>query len=442
MSTTKIIYSLNVDKTYIENIPGIKEKIYDTSQQSYVILSSSEMGEKNEQDYHSVILEHPSRRLLSFAPPKNMEYSNDMDFQLFFGKSEEETEENPTDSIYINEFVEGTFIHLFYDTRISCWEIATKRAIGGKYSYFHIPESQNMTYREMIMTAFRESIDISFNELPFLEYLPKNHCYSFVLQHPANHIVIPIHIPKMYLVSVHEINDENNTATFVSPLEYQSWSIFDNLRDGIIYFPKQYIIDNSNSNLNPDEKITEYMKLIQIYASVHTPYHQMGLMFTNLNTGKRCSIINPNYEEMCKIRGNYTNIHYQYLCLRRINKVMEFLNHFPQYKSIFFGYKEQYETFINNIHESYISYYVKKSGKFISKKYFSIIYAIHHSIFLPSVKSSLQNGITDKIIIKHSVIKEYINQLDPGKILHTLNSERFSKNTTSDDPSKGINLWD
>ena len=29
----------------------------------------------------------------------------------------------------------------------------------------------------------------------------------------------------------------------------------------------------------------------------------------------------------------------------------------------------------------------------------------------------------DKIIIKRSVIKDYLNQLDPGKILHIINSE-------------------
>ena len=398
MSTTKqIIYSLN-----IENNSNIHEKVYDTHYQSYSILYTD--TDECEGKYHSVIYEYPTRRLLSFAPPKNPELSVN-EFLAIYKK------DSTNNSMYINEFVEGTFIHLFYDTRISSWEIATKRAIGGNYSYFHIPGKDNITYREMILEAFRESIDMGLNDLSFLELLPKNNCYSFVLQHPSNHIVIPIYTPKMYLVSIYEIDSDKNTATFISPIEYQSWSIFDNLRDGIIYFPKQ-IIDKDN----------DYIKLIQNNISIHTPYTQMGVMMTNLNTGLRCSIINPNYEEMCKIRGNYTNIQYQYLCLRRINKVMHFLKHFPQYKTLFHEYREQYENLINNVHQSYISYYIKKSGIFISKKYFSIIYAIHHSIFLPSVKSSLQSGI-DKIIIKRSVIKEYLNQLNPGKLLHIINMD-------------------
>ena len=403
---SKVIYYLNESDI-------AKEKIYETTQQSYIVLnnneewnSDSEWKHDSLEHYNSVILEYPSRRLLSFAPPKNQEYTDVNDFLSFYKDPESK------DTIYTNEFVEGTFIHLFYDIRISSWEIATKRAVGGNYSYFHIPGKESITYKQMVMEAFRESIDISLNDLSFLDYLPKNHCYSFVLQHPANHIVIPIHNPKMYLVSVYEIDNDKNTATFISPFEYQSWSIFDNLREGILYFPK--MIDSSTN---------DYITLIQNNVSIHTPYTQMGLMMTNLNNGKRCSIINPNYEEMCKIRGNHTNIQYQYLCLRRINKVLHFLKYFPQYKSLFYEYREQYERLLTNIHQSYISYYIQKNGVFISKKYFPIIYDIHHSIFLPSVKTSLQNGFSNKIIIKRSVIKDYVNQLDPGKILHIINSE-------------------
>ena len=410
---TTIIYSLNESN---ESNPNIKEKIYETPQQSYVVLNSneewnsdSELKTDSLENYHSVILEYPSRRLLSFAPPKNQEYTDINDYLSFYKKNTDIESD-----FYTNEFVEGTFIHLFYDPRISSWEIATKRAVGGNYSYFHIPGKESITYKQMVIEAFREN-DMSLNDLPFLDYLPKNHCYSFVLQHPANHIVIPIHTPKMYLVSVYKIDMDKNTATFISPLEYQLWSAFDNLREGILYFPK--MIDSSSSSFN------DYITLIQNDVSIHTPYTQMGLMMTNLNTGKRCSIINPNYEEMCKIRGNYTNIQYQYLCLRRINKVLHFLKYFPQYKSLFYEYREQYENLLTNIHTSYISYYIQKNGTFISKKYFSIIYDIHHSIFLPSVKTSLQSGITEKIIIKRSVIKDYLNQLDPGKILHIINSE-------------------
>jgi hypothetical protein len=42
------------------------------------------------------------------------------------------------------------------------------------------------------------------------------------------------------------------------------------------------------------------------------------------------------------------------------------------------------------------------------------------------VKSSLQSGIYEKIIIKKSIIKQYFNNMNPGKLLHILNSERLT----------------
>jgi hypothetical protein len=125
--------------------------------------------------------------------------------------------------------------------------------------------------------------------------------------------------------------------------------------------------------------------------------------------------INPNYLELAELRGNQPNIQYQYLCLRRIQKVAAFLQYFPQYNSEFTKYKLQYDTFVTNVHQSYLSYYVRKEGIVISPKYFPTIYDIHHSIFIPSISNP------EKIIIRHKVVKEYIDQFDPAKILFLLN---------------------
>jgi hypothetical protein len=80
MSTSKIIYSLH---DFIENPEpdkNIQQKKYETPLQSYLLLNSesesesesnSENIDKEEDIYHSIILEYPSKRLLSFAPPKD-----------------------------------------------------------------------------------------------------------------------------------------------------------------------------------------------------------------------------------------------------------------------------------------------------------------------------------------------------------------------------------
>jgi hypothetical protein len=257
----------------------------------------------------------------------------------------------------------------------------------------------------MVIDAFHNTAETPLEKMPFLEYLPKQYCYIFILRHPLNHIVIPISSPKMYLVSVYHIDSVNHISTFVSPKEYLEWGIFKNMQDGIIHFPKTYEFDSSSET-------NMYSGIIEKYASVHTSFQQMGVLFLNVKTGERSSVLNPNYTEMTQLRGNYSDIQYQYLCLRRIGKVLDFIKYFPQYRTLFFQFRDEYEQFITNIHQSYISYYVLKDGKQISPKFFSLVYKIHHELFIPSISSE------SRVIIRRNVVREYLETLNPGTLLH------------------------
>ena len=48
------------------------------------------------------------------------------------------------------------------------------------------------------------------------EHLDKNYCYSFVLQHPENKIVVPLTQKKIILTNVYEINNEGENITIIS----------------------------------------------------------------------------------------------------------------------------------------------------------------------------------------------------------------------------------
>jgi len=179
------------------------------------------------------------------------------------------------------------------------------------------------------------------------------------------------------------------------------------------------------------------LKYIQNHASFYTPYYHMGIVFTNIISGKRTSFFNPNYMEMAEIRGNHSNLLYQYFCLQRIHKIQPFLHYFPQYQSLFSTYKHNYENLITQIHQYYFTYYVKKSGeKIIPKKFFHHVYTIHHNIFLPSLTNTNKTDNpklkTDKKIIRRCVVKEYIDGLDPIVLVSLLQSENtFFANTNN-----------
>ena len=439
----KPIYEINTTNDFILAHPNLIEKSYVTAQSEYLILyedtNITNQNDKTLENYHSIILENPSRNVLSFAPPKNIEFS---DLTELLQSSE--FCESP-DNIHVSEFIEGTLIHFFYDERISSWEIATKHAVGGRYSYYHIPDQYTPTYREMMMEAFHLDRQVDIKMIPFLETLSKKYSYSFVLQHPQNHIVIPIETPKVYLVAVYEIDSISQKTTFISPLEYQSWEnlqMYSSEPHKLIYFPTTYSVHHSmedEKNINATKIVPNLLKYINEYASVYTPSHHMGIIFTNLLSGKRTSFFNPNYLEMSKMRGNHSNLLYQFFCLKRIHKIQSFLYFFPQYNTLFHTYKRNYEELVTKIHQYYFSYYVKKLGETIPKKYFHHIYQIHHSIFLPSLQKPVSDISSllivpnqNKIIVRRNVVKEYMDDLDPILLVSLLQNENtfFLNNPT------------
>jgi hypothetical protein len=391
----------NID-TVNYNQDKIKTKTYNKSNVIYTILNYDNNficdNDVSNGYYRSLIVSSPENKLLAFSPQKSL-------------KPDTFIEKYSTidETIFMNEIIEGTMVNLFFDERVRKWEISTRGAVGGSYFYYRNQydmdsdkKKQNSFY-QMFLEAIGAGDNQSLNELSLLQDMPKNYSYSFVLQHPDNHIVLPISKCSIYLVSVFELQ-EGNSVKYVSPLEYQYWDLFKNVNN-VILFPKQYNYEN-------------YEQLKEENCSIQTEFTNLGVMVTNVETGERSAFKNPTYEEVKLLRGNNPNLQYQYLCLRKTGKIQDFLFYFPQYKKIFFRFYQEYENFVNNVHFSYLTYYVQKQSVQISKKYSPHIYKIHHELYLPSLQTE------EPIIIKRRVVKEYFDNLEPREMIYHLNYDR------------------
>ena len=85
-------------------------------------------------------------------------------------------------------------INVFWDSNIGlsgAWEISTRNTVGAESSFYKSPNSK--TFRTMFLEA-------AINNNLDLDSLNKNFCYSFVLQHPENRIVVPFKAPQLYLI--------------------------------------------------------------------------------------------------------------------------------------------------------------------------------------------------------------------------------------------------
>ena len=355
-------------------------------------------------NYRSVIVDATTNIPLSFSPVKSIP------FHEFIQKYP-----TPTDEIQINEMVEGTMIHLFYDTTAEEWQIATKSAIGGNCWYFHSSYGKTLdfghqqkpkTFREMFYDALRSDISTPLSDIHFIQQLSKEYSYCFVLQHPDNHFVYHITNPVIILVAVFAI------SALETPYEYGV-----SLIPQTEYNQKIPHLVSYNGMVNVPEYMDKYMKEYMNWNTfVANPQYnaRKGFMITNVRTGERTKLENPEYLKVKELRGNHPNLQYQYFALLRLGKVREFLSYFPMYLPLFRQLYHQYHTFIRDVHQAYVSYYIhKKTHVPIMKKYFIHIANLHHNVYIPSLA-------TQKRVIKHSVVREYFDQMEPREILYFL----------------------
>ena len=394
-NTTSNVLKLNKLECKTENNQLYKIITYDKSVLNYELVDSYGLC-------RSVII-NSKNNVVGFAPPKS--FQADKFLELY---------PTPSEDIIAQEFVEGTMINVFFDPTIGLtggWEIATRNIVGATCGFFSqqlgSQEKTKQTFRQMFLEAAKE------NNL-VLENLNRQLCYSFVLQHPKNRIVIPIQKPQLYLVAIYYIdnNDPNNITIFTTDLQEST----DYWLTTTIQFPEFYVFN-------------DYSELIDKYASMNTSYDKLGVVLYNKKTGHRTKIRNPVYEEVRHLQGNKSKLQFQYLTLRKEGKMNEFLTLFPENKKECSLFRDQLHLFTNTLFENYISCYIKKEKPL---KEFSPQYRKHMFHLHEKYKNELKE---QKLFVTKKIVIDYVNNLRPQLLMHSLN---YNHNLHANDMEKQI----
>ena len=363
----------------------------------------------NVSKYRSVIVRN--NKVVCFAPEKSLDY-------MYFVNS------YSTENSWLEDYIDGTMINVFYDNIKQTWEIATRSTVGGNivffndvknYKYFdnnnYFKDYYNLTFRSM----FFEACNICNLDLNCLD---EKYVYSFVLQHPFNRIVTPIVTPIIYLVKVYEITHPINNVLSVNNLDQVT---INEINIQSLLNSPPYIFLNSNIKFVNKYPVTNFDDIKNYYSSGNAGYNCVGC-FLYSKDGTRSKIRNASYEEVRKLRGNQPKLQFNYLSLKQQNKVGEFLQYYPEHTVIFNKFKLALYYYTSNLFMNYISCFIRKEKplKEYDFEYKSHMYKLHEKY-----KTELKP--VNKIIDKKFVI-DYVNSLHPAQQMFIINYKNIHLN--------------
>ncbi len=220
-----------------------------------------------------------------------------------------------TGTITIEEAIDGTLIRLYYDFNTNEWKKATKNCMDAYQSYWNNSKSFGEMFDECAYNSYLnyDNLDPSF-------------CYSFVIQHSENRIIVPYH---------------QNTLVHLLTRDLANMDEVDH--DIGISKPRRF-------HFNTIHDI--------FYSLINAPWIFQGYVLIN-EENDRLKIENPNYTYVKELKGNNSNLKLRILQLLHSRQKYEFLKYFPEHRELVHSVIMDVQHLATKIHRTYIQRYVK-----------------------------------------------------------------------------------
>lgn len=277
------------------------------------------------------------------------------------------------DNLYVEKAIEGTLVRLFYYN--NQWRLSSKKCINAYKSKWLSDKNFGLLFEECI----------NYDEI--ITKLDINYCYSFIITHPENKMVVNYYKPTAYHISTRDLRN-------LSEIDID------------IDIPKiiKEFIDKNNLQEFITNNITN-----QNILNLQTKIDYEGLIFID-NTFNRQKVRTPIFNKVRNLWGNTNNRFYRYLELRSdINMLNEYLTYFINDKEQFLEYEKRICTLAQNILELYISKHIKKENIKIPYFFSKIIYNLHGDF------------IKTKVITNYNKIMLVLLETPPKKIMFMIN---------------------
>ena len=338
----------------------------------------------------SVVLD-VNGKILAYSPPK-----------CVVPFATELNGDNNNNNLLVEELVEGTMINVFYhkpngQEEGADWDLATKSCVGGNIVFHSLANHPNnepiqeptnepkKTFRRMFLECMNEA-GLEFDALQ------KDCCYSFVMQHPNNHIVRQIRAPTLYLIAAYKVDNENLVVE-------------EQCRDEHLARINAYAMTSVRLPLQFTD--VDLHVLQNIYTSANAPYDFPGLVCRERSTGVRFKFRNPNYERIKNMPGSEAKLQFKFLSLRQQGKVNDHLNLYPEHSEAFEKVQTELHAYATQLFDTYIGYYVKRDRPFPSE-FKMHMFHLHR----------LYKETNERITLEKTIA--YVNGLNPSQQMHAL----------------------
>lgn len=288
-----------------ENLLDVKEneKLYMLS-----FTEDSDLDKKFIRQANGIILEKETNKLVHHCFEKA--YDGIFDEKFFencnMGKNTFNCNDFEELDYSVEHYTEGILIRVYwYDGK---WDIGSSRKINAALSKW----GSDKTIKEL----FYEALEV---EKINLEFLDRNYCHTFLLQHPSLKVCL------------------DSSSIFCSQLNRVNLETLEEER-----LSKGYEIDNKISNLLKEQPRVDKNYIIYLLD------------------GSRINLLNDEYKYIKNLMGNHSSFKWRYLDAIKSGRTSELRKYFKTETPLFDEIDARLFSNIRMIHDSYIARKIKK----------------------------------------------------------------------------------
>lgn len=272
--------------------------------------------------------------------------------------------ENNWDKLSFTESIDGTQIKLYYHNDI--WNIATTRCINAGNAFWYSTKS--------FETLFRECYDLDYDTLN------TNYCYSFVIRHSENRIVV-------------DYKDNSLVHVLTRDMTTDNYDIVEH--DIGVATPVCMTFENGS----------ELLELIK--STDRTDIEGVFIRYGN----KHIKLKFDSYMKIKRLRNNTRDLFFEYVENKMNNNIEDYKKTFPEFEYDIDYYESILNDLVQKIHRLYMEVHVEKTRliKVVDKSFHRHLYKLHGLY------------ITNKTKITRTVVTDFMFNLDPKQVMHLIN---------------------